>query len=274
MIDNAGRVYIQNGSLEAAESMEEVDAQKFKVVYEVVRIMDRTALYLEEHYARLERSLAMLGLASALDYEQLKEQIRRLVDANHLQNCNVKLAMYQQEEQQNYMLYISKSYYPSAEEIRTGVPTGLFQWVRHDPNAKVVNQKYKEEVSRRMKETGAFELLLVNEEGKITEGSKSNVFFIKSSKAYTSPGHLVLKGITRQYIMEACKRLGVEVVEELTSVEELESLDGLFISGTSIKVLPVSSVDDRKFSSSTNPTLVAIRDEFDRMIEEYINSQQ
>lgn len=272
MADHVGSFYILNGSIESTSDMQEVDAQKFKVVYEVIRIIDRVPLYLEDHYKRLENSLGLIGFSSALSLAELKEQIVKLVDANQLQNCNVKLIQYHREGKQNYMLYISKSYYPSREEVNVGVSVGLFRWVRHDPNAKVVNERYKEEVARKMKESNSFELLLVDDEERITEGSRSNVFFIKGSKAYTAPGELVLKGITRQYIMDACARVGVEVVEGLTAVKELEDTDGLFISGTSIKVLPVSRVDNRQYASAANPVVVAIRNEFDKMIQDYLEA--
>lgn len=272
MKDNVGDFYILNGSIMTVDGMQEVDAEKYKIVYEVIRIIDNVPLYLEDHYQRLLNSLKMLGLPLNLSMSELKIEITKLVHENKLQNCNAKLIMYHQDGKQNYMIYISKSYYPSLEEVEAGIHTSLFQWVRNDPNAKVLNAKYKEEVSRRMADNNAFELLLVNEEGKITEGSKSNSFFIKGSKAYTAPGNLVLKGITRQYILEACRRVGVQVVEALIAVDDLKNIDGLFISGTSIKVLPVASVDSMKFNSSYNPTIVAIRDEFDRMIKDYISS--
>lgn len=265
MTDNVGGFYILNGSVLPADGIKDIDAVKYKVVYEVMRIIDEVPLYLEDHYKRL-------GLTSDLSMEELKLETKRLVQENDLKNCNVKLIMYHENGKQNYMLYISKSYYPSKEEVEAGIHTSLFQWVRNDPNAKVLNVKYKQEVSRRMAESNAFELLLVNGEGKITEGSKSNTFFIKGSKAYTAPGHLVLKGITRQYIIEACERVGVEVIEELVAVEDLINIDGLFISGTSIKVQPVASVDSMKFNSGSNPVIVSIRNEFDRMINEYIKS--
>ena len=47
-------------------------------------------------------------------------------------------------------------------------------------------------------------------------------------------------------------------------------MDGLFISGTSIKVLPVASVNDIIFKSSTNANVIAIRDQYDRLIEGYV----
>ena len=272
MADHVGSFYIFNGSMEAISTMQEVDPQKFKVVYEVIRIIDRVPLYLEDHYARLENSLRLLGLSAALSLKELRDQIIKLADANQLRNCNVKLILYHLEGKQNHILYISQSYYPSTEEVNTGVPVGIFRWVRHDPNAKVVNAAYKEEVAKKMKESNAFELLLVNEEGKITEGSRSNAFFVKGMKVYTAPGEQVLKGITRQYVQEACARVGIEVVEELVAVEDLETVDGLFISGTSIKVLPVSAVEGRPYTSAANPVIVAVRDEFDRMLQEYITA--
>lgn len=272
MIDNVGKFYIVNGGVKSTEGMPEIDTHKFKVVYEVIRIIEKVPLYLEAHYLRLESSHKMLGLTLKLGFDKLKAKIRKLVDENRLTNCNVKLIMYHQDGVQNYMLYISKSYYPSMDEISEGVHTSLFQWVREDPNAKVVNQNYKDEVARRMQENNAFEVLLVNDEGVITEGSRSNMFFIKGSKAYTTPGNLVLKGITRQYIIEACQRVGVDVAETLMPADKLKDIEGLFISGTSIKVLPVASVDGLKFNSSEHPVVTAIRLEFDRMIDEYVKA--
>jgi branched-chain amino acid aminotransferase len=175
---------------------------------------------------------------------------------------------------QNCLLYISKSYYPSEKEFEEGVSAGLLNWERKDPNLKILDNRYKEEVARKIEEEKVFEVLLVNNAGDITEGSRSNAFFIKGTRVYTAPERYVLKGITRQYVIEACISSGFEVVEELIGANHLNSVEGLFISGTSIKVLPVSKVDDVKFDSGSNPTIIAIRERFDRMIEEYVKARK
>ena len=53
----------------------------------------------------------------------------------------------------------------------------------------------------------------------------------------------------------------------------LKDFDGLFITGTSPKVLPISSVDDIIFFSSKNPLIIAIKDAYDKLINEYIQSR-
>ncbi|MCX7921497.1 MAG: aminotransferase class IV [Clostridia bacterium] len=270
MQDNVGALYILNGAVESSEMLEHIQIPEKGVVYEVIRIIDRVPLYLEDHYERLKNSLELLGKEVSISEKDLKQRIRELVDANQLTNCNVRIIVYSEDKRQHCLLHISKSYYPGREEIEKGVPVSLFRWERQNPNAKVVNQTYKDEVNRKMKEDNVFEVLLVNSDENITEGSRTNAFFIKGSQVFTAPGEYVLKGITRQYIIEACKRVGAEVVETLVNVNSLDEMEGLFISGTSIKVFPVCSIEQRNYNSGVHPTIVAIRDEFDRMVEEYV----
>lgn len=272
MIDNAGTLYISNGVVEPSNKLGDIDVQKSNVVYEVIRIIEKVPLFLEDHYIRLKNSLSAVGAAPGMTEQELSNEIRRLVEANGQVNCNVKLIVYNDNGTQNYALYISKSYYPVRSEIEKGVKVSLLRWERESPNVKVINNKYKEAVSKKMAENNVFEVLLVNNAGQITEGSKSNLFFVKDSKVYTAPGDYVLKGITRQYIFDACKRAGAEVVESLIDINSLDAMDGLFISGTSIKVLPVSEVDGHPYQSGINPTIIAIRDRFDGLIKEYIDT--
>jgi branched-chain amino acid aminotransferase len=274
MIDNIGRYYLINENLEHADGLCGIDLMDKKVIYEVIRVIKGVPLFLEDHYYRLERSLQAIGKRPSMDFEHLKDKIFRLVRANEKTSCNIKLIVFSEGERQNYLLYISKSYYPTHDEVTQGVRVSIMEWVRDNPNVKLVNNRYKDEVAKRLNEENVFEVLLVNHYGKVTEGSKSNAFFIKGSRVYTAPGDYVLKGITRQYIIEACSRVGVEVEETLLAVDELGEFDGLFISGTSIKVLPVSHIDNKKFDSGMNPVIVSIRDEFDRMIGEYISKNK
>lgn len=178
--------------------------------------------------------------------------------------------VYHEDTIQKCLVYISKSYYPPKAEIESGVKVNLIHLERKNLNAKVINSAYKDEVNRKIKESNSFEALLVDSDGNITEGSRSNVFFIIDHKAYTSSGEYVLKGITRQYIFEACKKAGVQVGEALICTGDLKNIEGLFISGTSIKVLPVSQVDETRYNSSTHPLIVSIRDQYDMIIEEYL----
>lgn len=273
MIDNAGKLLVHNGVIKSSEDFNDVEIQSNNPVYEVVRIIEGVPLFWEEHYIRMESSLKLLGRNLNVSEPELKMQMQRLINANMLLNCNVKLIVYREEDKQNQLLYISKSYYPGKSEIENGVKTGLLYLERKNPNAKVVNQSYKEAVSKKIQEGNLFEVLLVNESNMITEGSRSNVFLIKGNKVYTAPGELVLKGITRKYVIDACRNAGVELVEEPIPVNELRNVEGLFVSGTSIKVLPVCEVDEYTYDSSHHPVIVAIRDEYDRILDEYIKRQ-
>lgn len=272
MIDNAGSYYMLDGVMSETISMPEIDGSKTKIVYEIIRIVDRVPLFLEDHMVRMLHSAQSIQLAMQWDLSDIKKDIVWVLDKNHLTHCNIKVMIFSLEGMLHRMLYISKSYYPSSEEVEKGLPVSLVAWERHNPNAKIINTTYKEQVSNKIKEDGVFEVLLVNGNQTITEGSRSNVFFVKNGKVVTAPGEQVLRGITRQYILNACQNLNIPIEERALQVEELEEIEGLWISGTSIKVQPISSIGSRSYSSGTHPVIMAIRDEFNRIVEEYIRS--
>jgi len=273
MNDNVGKFYILNDSVKVQDEIDKLDISKFDMVYEVIRIIEGIPLFFEDHYERLTKSLELLKRKNEITFENLRHQVIKTVEKNGLKLCNVKVIVYNDQTRQNCLTYISKSYYPGKREIEEGVPTALFSWERNNPNVKLLNHEYKERVSRTIEEKQVFEVLLVNENQIITEGSRSNAFFVKGNTIYTAPGELVLKGITRKYVFDACKRVGVDICESLISVTDLDKIDGLFISGTSIKVLPVSKIDDRVYASSKNPVIVAVRDEFNKIMDDYIKSR-
>lgn len=270
MDDNAGRFCISDGKVGPADSMEYPDITAKRVVYEVIRIIEGVPLFFEDHLGRMENSFKEIGGTLNIPVPVLKDSIKSLLEAEGSVNCNVKLTVYEASGAQKYLAYLSKSYYPGAEEISKGVPVGLLRLERQNPNAKVLNKTYREAVAEAIRLGGFFEVLLVNRDGRITEGSKSNVFFYKEGCVYTAPGSEVLKGITRKYVIEACNTAGFEVREKLVGVDGLEEVEGLFLSGTSIKVLPISGVDGRKFASADHPAIVSIRDAYDRLMEKYI----
>lgn len=271
MDDNVGAFYISNGTVKSAEIPENVDITKNRVVYEVIRIIDSVPLFFEDHLERMEKSFIAIGGELKFSAYNLKNGVRRLLEANGNTCCNVKLTVYEDPDGQKYLMYLSKSHYPGNEEVSRGVPVGLLHLERQNPNAKILNQTYRETVARCMSKGGYFEVLLVNRDNDITEGSKSNVFLFKGGRVFTAPGSQVLKGITRKYVFEACEAAGYEVVEALVSTDALDEVEGLFLSGTSIKVLPISRVDGRKFDSPSHPAILSIKNEYDALVKKYID---
>jgi branched-chain amino acid aminotransferase len=220
-------------------------------------------LFFEEHYERLQGTFKAIGKPLQMTQEQLADSIKKLLAANRTKICNVKIVVSETDGIQQQVAYLSRSYYPSEKEADAGVKTGLIRIERKNPNAKILNKGYKEAVSEKMAVGGFFEVLLVNGQGRITEGSKSNAFFVKSGSIYTAPGDSVLKGITRKYVFEACSNAGYDVTEQFIDAEELGQIDGAFLSGTSIKVLPIRSIDDMSLDSSANTVISAVRREYD-----------
>jgi branched-chain amino acid aminotransferase len=150
----------------------------------------------------------------------------------------------------------------------------LCQAVRSDPNAKVLDTRARRLADQRIEHTGAYEALLVDREGYITEGSRSNVFFVKGSGLVTPPDNDVLQGIARKNILRICNKEKIDVQIHKVHLEELSDFHAVFLSGTTPKILPVKKID--QYVYSTNHYLLRfLMDTYDQQVQAYVqdNSQ-
>lgn len=273
--ENDGQWVVIDGVVREADALDCVPWHEGRMVYEVIRVIDGVPLFFEDHYRRMRASYeAVGGREDLLDEAGLLEQIRTLLRTNGIVRCNVKFISFVGNPTVRLAGYISKTYYPSAEMVRGGVPTGLLWQERENPNVKELDVDYKERAARIKSHTGVFELLLVDRDGHLTEGSMSNLFFVKNGTVFTAPGDKVLKGITRQYVFQACRDAGYPVEEKLLSADDLPTVEGAFLSGTSPKVLPIASIGDLSLASGGHPAIVAVRDAYDRLLQAYIDARK
>jgi branched-chain amino acid aminotransferase len=142
--------------------------------------------------------------------------------------------------------------------------------VRSNPNAKVANLELNTRINQKIKKRNVFEAILLDDNGFITEGSRSNIFMIKDDLVFTAPLHNVLPGITRSKILEICSQQNYPVKEINLRPEDLVKMEAVFLTGTSPNVLPVKQINSVCFNSAANPLLIKIMKQYDAMIADYI----
>lgn len=239
------------------------------IVYEVIRVIDRKPLFFKGHFLRMKNSIDLIGKTFDITLENFKKITDKLIASVEVNNFNIKVLI--DSDSNEIFIFENPSSYPPAELYENGIHTEIFKYVRQDPNAKIVNLELTEQAKKLMEKTNSYEVLLEDTEGCLTEGSKSNVFFIKGSELITPPLDKVLPGITRQEIIKCAASSGFKVSEEQVHASELSKYDAAFISGTSPKILPINSVGSLKFSVK-NKGLSLLMANFEDHIEEDLNS--
>ena len=95
-------------------------------------------------------------------------------------------------------------------------------------------------------EAGAFEALLVNDQGQVMEGSSSTFFFVRSGEIFTTPLHPhVLPSITRNIVIDLAVKLDIPVHEEYSRLEEYFKADEVFVAGTGSELVGVIEIDKK-----------------------------
>ncbi len=202
-------------------------------------------------------------------------QIHQLSQANQTMTGNVKLIVscgdkFENTDSRQIIICFIPHHYPTPDEYELGISMQNLELERPNPNAKFINIDVTKKVNELKRKTGVDEVLLVNHEGEITEGSKSNIFFVLDDKVITPPKKLVLPGITREKIIESCKIHRIKLEEQNVKKKELENVSGAFITGTSPKVMPVRQIDDLIFRTD-HPLIRQIKNQYDQMINAYLS---
>lgn len=245
-------------------------------LYEVLRVIDGVPLFLEQHLERLKNSAKLTNLELPLNDKEVSQRLQDLISSNRVENGNIKFVINYTEpgKPADFYAYFVEHDYPSKEVYQKGVKTVLVHVERPNPNAKVDRADYRNTVDEAKRRTGSYEALLVNREGNVSEGGRSNLFMVKEDVVYTAPADKVLKGITRQMVLTACQNQGYQVVEKEISLEEMLNMDAIFISSTSPKVLPVSQIDDKIINSGNNKIIQDVMAGYDAIIDDYVKSHK
>ncbi|TCO70750.1 aminotransferase class IV [Marinisporobacter balticus] len=267
--------YIYNGQAYATEDMDIFDQVCTPIIYEVIRIIDGVPLFLEEHLDRMRKSGDLLGVKIKKSDEEITAEIFELIKINRYKDMNVKLLCSNiNGEKQDFFTYFIESHYPEDQVYKKGIHTILYYSERENPNAKVMNTFLRENVNKMIQKEKAYEAILVNNGGYIMEGSRSNMFFVKDEILYTASSKDVLLGVTRKRILKVCKDLDIDVREQAIYEKEISSLDGAFMSGTSVNVLPISSINQVKLNSVCNGLIEKIAEGYKKEMEMYMNRRK
>jgi branched-chain amino acid aminotransferase len=143
--------------------------------------------------------------------------------------------------------------YLEADKCRVGVSS----WRRPGnnfamPSAKITGQYYNSAFSKTEAiENGFDEAIVLNEWGRVAEGSGENVFLVINGKLVTpAPSESILIGVTRNSVIELAKKeLGIETIERQIERQELYTADEAFFTGTAANVAPIAEIDHRLVGS-------------------------
>lgn len=250
MFDSNSVYYFLNGNWNKTNSGNQVIYHETSGIYEVIRVKDGIPLFFEEHLDRLQQSANLIQFNIWLSRQEIREIILDLIKKNPIQNGNIKIELDRLEgaDQGNILCAFIPAYYPANELYTKGVETRFFYAERPLPNAKKSNIRLRNETNEVIKTNRLFDVILVNRQNQLTEGSRSNVFFIKGEQVFTAPTGQVLDGITRQKVFKICHEYQIPLYETIITAKEISSFESAFFSGTSPKILPISRIETIQFN--------------------------
>jgi len=213
-------------------------------VYETIRVSNRKIFFLDDHIERLMTSTKIIELGHHFSPESIKDGITRLVESTKTPSFNIKILLIGGENATLYAMCFNPMF-PDKKLYRDGAPLSTAHYERVYPHAKTLNMLQSYMAYRNAKKIGAYDALLINRDGFITEGTRTNFFCISNKTIYTPPEKNILLGVTRKAILKVATTNGYTLEEKNISLNDIENYEGAFISSTSSKIIPIKSIDGK-----------------------------
>jgi branched-chain amino acid aminotransferase len=271
--ENRGEFFIINGKGKPGGKFDSRILHAGVSFYEVIKIKEKTPLFLDDHLKRLARSVHSGNSPACPPLKILREHIKLLVDMNSkIEEGNVRLTLHfpisLHDNPDIYACYIP-FYYPTVKEYASGISLTPLHAERQNVHSKIINMDFRSAVNQKLQDDNAYEALLIDNEGYITEGSKSNFFMIRGNTIVTAPEKDVLPGITRKYVLEICRSLDLDIKEFKIHFSEAGNYESCFITGTSPGVLAVRNIGPKSYSHDHH-LLNLISRKYEKLVGDYL----
>ena len=231
-------------------------------IYETMRTYHGRPFLFDRHMRRLRRSASMIELAVPFSNEELASQIQATQTAAKLDGeAYIRVLVTRGVGELTYdvkatpspsvVIIVKPQIDPAAEVYDKGVRVVIVDVVRNHP--ATVNPMIKSNnlmntalAMQQALRSNAFEGVMRNYKGELTECTTSNLFIVKNNVALTPPLDAgLLPGITRECLFDIGKDAGIEVAERVLVDDDLFRADEAFLTSTTRELVPIVTVNDR-----------------------------
>ncbi|MEC9345215.1 MAG: D-amino-acid transaminase [Pseudomonadota bacterium] len=258
-----GRVAFVNGSYvphgHAQVHVEDRGYQFADGVYEVIPVMAGRQIDATGHLERLDRSLRELRIARPMSDRALRLVIDEVIRRNRVRNGAVYLQVTRGVAKRDHafpaaadpalVVYANPKIGATRKAVlENGVRVITVQdqrWARRD--IKTVSLLPNCLAKQAAREAGAYEAVMIDDEGFVTEGSSTNCWIVDADgRLVTRPAsNAILNGITRLSLMALAEREGIRFEERAFTLDELRNAREVFLTSASGLGVPVVQVDER-----------------------------
>jgi len=229
-------------------------------VFEGIRAYRGRVFRLEDHVERLFDSAQAIALCIPMSRQEMAEAILGTLRKNNLQDAYIRpivtrgigdLGLDPNKCSAATVIIMATEWGAMYGDLYEIGLTAITVSIRRNspaalpPNVKSLN--YLNNILAKIEANikGGNEAIILDDLGRLSEGSGDNIFIVKDGKVYTPFTINNLKGITRAAVMEIATARGYDVLQRDLGLFDLYTGDEVFVTGTAAEVAPVTKVDGR-----------------------------
>jgi branched-chain amino acid aminotransferase len=231
-------------------------------VYETMRSYGGIVFMVRRHMDRLARSASLIRLKIP-ETESLIDAVNQTLDANKISDAYIRVTLSRGKGPigldpglctrptlvviaEPFREYPGTCYEKGVQFVFAKTRRNLADAI--DPKIKSLNFLNNILAKIEAKERDAYEAVMLNAEGFLTEGTVCNIFFVRNGILCTPSVEAgILDGITRELVIGLARRQGLRVEEGMFYPKDLLGASEVFFTNTTAEVMPVVGVEDVKF---------------------------
>jgi branched-chain amino acid aminotransferase len=257
-------------------------------VFEGIRFYNKRPFKLDEHIHRLEYSARAIALTLPFTRDQLSDAVKQLIAAFDGSDGYLRMVLTRGEGAMGLnplgchhpnLFIIADQLQLVSEKVRREGARVVIASIRRlpldglDPRIKSLN--YLNHILARIEANNAAadEAILLNQQGRVAEGSAENIFILRKGKLVTPPvTEGALEGITRQTVIDLATRAAIPVQETPIAPYDLYTADECFLTGSGAEMMPVREVDGRAMTYCPGRVYNTLMEGFNRLIKNDVYS--
>jgi len=240
------------------------------MVFEMTRSFNKKHFKLKEHLDRLYKDAKLIDLKIHLTRKKLSEALIKTIQINkmktdvHLRiivSRGIKSTPYQSPKvtiSKPTIIIIPEYKKPDIKAYKKGLKLVTVKTIRGPINVQnpQINSLSKLNCILACIEANkknADEALMFDINGNVATNNSTHFFFVKNNTVFTSTGKYCVTGITRQKIIDLCKKNKIKVKEKNFKLKEVLNADEAFCTGSFAGIVPVNQINKKKYSLKKNP---------------------